>query len=303
MKATDLAVLEEGNHLDITFGIPPQTVEGLPLKEIGGVDLRVGPNPNPNGWNTDEWAASATSVSVPTPQGPGPVLATVPVNQFVGHEVIVAVRVTNPRGRDAGWSEFKTFNVQPPLPDPANFHVAQDPKGVAITWNAAGPSQIRIYRQLIELAKPETGKPQQKPVLLATATETNYTDISAEFGNTYRYSIQAVRDKLESNLVGPETIALTTQFPAPVPTGLNASVGIGSVELAWTRNTEAEFKEYRVLRSEEGGPFTELVRGLEAPVYSDHATQTGKHYRYEVIAVDQNRIPSPPSAPVEITAP
>jgi fibronectin type 3 domain-containing protein len=88
-----------------------------------------------------------------------------------------------------------------------------------------------------------------------------------------------------------------------VPSGLTASIGIGAVELAWTRNTESDFKEYRVLRSEEGGPFVEVARGLDAPIYSDRAIQTGKHYRYQVLAVDEGGRPSAPCEPVEIIAP
>jgi hypothetical protein len=293
MRATDLTVVELGNQLDINFTIPPQTTEGLPLKEIGGVDLRVGPAPS-NGWNQDEWAKSATRVDVPTPANPGPVRATIPVNKFIGSEVIVAARVSNPKGKNDGWSNFKTFSAQPPLPDPTNFHVAADRKGVALTWNASGPSQFRIFRKTEQ---------EQKPVLLATATEPNYIDISAEFGKTYQYTIQAVRDQVESNVVGPQTITPIDKFPPAVPTGLTASIGIGTVELAWNRNSESDFKEYRVLRSEEAGPFVEIARGLDAPVYSDHAVQSGKHYRYEVLAVAQNGYASAPCAPVGIAAP
>ena len=277
---TDLAVVEQGDNLDITFTIPPLTTEGLPLKEIGGVELRVGPGPS-NGWNVDEWAKSATRVDVPTPEKPGPVQAMVPVSKFVGNEVIVAVRVTNPKGRDAGWSDPKTFDVKPPLADPTNFQVAADPKGVALSWSASGSESISDLSQ--------DGASNQKPVLLATATEPNYIDISAEFGKTYQYSIQAVRDNIESNVVGPETITPSDIFPPAVPSGLTASIGIGAVELAWNRNTESDFKEYRVLRSEEGGPFVEIAHGLDAPIYSDHAIQTGKHYRYEVLAVAAER--------------
>ena len=293
MRATDLTAVERGDHLEINFTIPPQTTEGLPLKEIGGVDLRVGPAPA-NGWNQDEWANSATSIIVPTPAAPGPVQAMIPVSKFIGKEVVVGARVTNPKGRDAGWSNFKTLSVQPPLADPADFQAAADRKGVALTWNASGPSQFRIFRKTEQ---------EQKPALLATATEPNYIDISAEFGKTYQYFIQAVRDNIESNVVGPATITPIDKFPPAVPTGLTASIGIGTIELAWNRNTESDFKEYRVLRSEENRPFAEIARGLDAPVYSDHAVQSGKRYRYEVLAVAQNGFASVPSAPVSIVAP
>jgi hypothetical protein len=292
-RVNDLALVEQGDNLDITFTIPPVTTEGLPLKEIGAVDLRVGPSSS-NGFNVDEWASSAMSVNVPTPPGPGPVQAMVPVSKFVGKEVIAAVRLSNPKGRDSGWSDFKTFEVKPPLADPTNFHVAADPKGVALTWSAPAPAQFRIFRKTEQ---------QPKPVLLATATEPNYVDISADYGKTYQYSIQAIRDNIESNVVGPETITPIDTFPPAVPSGLTASIGIGAVELAWTRNTESDFKEYRVLRSEEGGPFVEIVRGLDAPIYSDHAVQSGKHYRYQVLAVDEGGRASAPCEPVEIIAP
>jgi hypothetical protein len=293
-RVTDLAVVEQGANLAIAFSIPQQTTEGLPLKEIGGVELRVGPNPANNTWNADQWAKSATRVDVPTPENPGPVLATVPVNKFIGSEVIVAVRVTNPKGRDAGWSDAKIYDVVPPLADPANFHVAADPKGVAITWSAPAPSQFRVFRKTEQ---------QSKPVLLATATEPNYIDVSAEYGKTYQYTLQAVRDKIESNIVGPETITPIDTFPPDVPSGLTASVGIGTVELAWNRNTESDFKEYRVLRSEDGGPFVEIARGLDAPIYSDHAIQSGKRYRYEVLSADEGGRASQPCQPVEIIGP
>ncbi len=293
MRTPDLAVAERGDNLDITFTIPPLTVEGLPLKEVGPIDLRVGPGPS-NGWNVDEWAASATSVAVPTPAGPGPVEAMLPVNKLIGKQVIAAVKVASPKGRDAGWSDFKTFDVQTPLADPTDFKVMADPKGVALTWSASAVSQFRIFRKTEQ---------QPKPVLLATVTAPNYIDISAEFGKTYQYSIQAARGTVESNIAGPVSITPIDIFPPAVPSGLTASIGIGAIELAWTRNTESDFNEYRVLRSVEGGPFVEIARGLDAPVYSDHALQTGKHYRYEIVAVDQDGHVSAPSVPVEIIAP
>jgi hypothetical protein len=293
MHVTGLIVVEQGNNLDIDFTIPPQTTEGLPLKEIGGVELRVGPGPS-NGWNADEWAKSSTRIDVPTPATPGPVHATVSASKFIGNEVVVAVKVSNPNGRDAGWSDTKIFDVKPPLADPTNFHVVADPKGVALTWSASGPSQFRIFRK---------AEQQQRPILLATATEPNYVDISAEFGKSYQYSIQAVRDNIESNIVGPETITPINEFPPAVPSGLTASIGIGAVELAWNRNTESNFNEYRVLRSEQGGPFVEIAHGLDAPIYSDHNIQSGKRYLYEVVAVAQNGHTSAPCEPVVIIAP
>ncbi len=220
--------------------------------------------------------------------------AELPVANFIDRDVIVAVRVTNPKGRDAGWSDFKTIHVEPPLATPVDFHVAATAHGVQLTWRAAESGDFRIFRK---------AEQQTRPTVLATATEPNYIDISAEYGKTYQYSVQGLRGKVESNVAGPETITPVDTFPPEVPSGLTASVGLGAVELAWTRNTEADFKEYRVVRSEEGGPFVEIAAGLEAPTYSDRAVQSGKRYRYQVSALDQVGNQSAPCAPVEIVAP
>ncbi len=291
-RVTDLSVVERGPNLDFNFTIDPRSTEGVPIEEIGGVELRAGPSPA-NGWSEDEWLKSSKRVDVPTPDQPGPVHAELPVASFVGREIVVAVRVMNPKGRDAGWSAFKTVQVEPPLATPSDFQVAASAKGVALSWRAAGISEFRVYRK---------SEQQLRPVVLATATEPSYVDISAEYGKTYQYSIQGVRGTVESDVAGPLTITPIDVFPPEVPSGLTASVGLGAVELAWARNTESDFKEYRIFRSEEGGPFVEIARGLDAPTYSDHAVQSGKHYRYQVSAVDQLGNVSAPSAPVEITA-
>jgi hypothetical protein len=292
-RVIDLAVVEHGASLDLDFSIAPLTTEGVPLTEIGSVELRVGPAGS-NGFSQDEWVKGSTRVDVPTPDKPGPVHAEFPVANFVDKDVVVAVRVTNPKGRDAGWSDFKTFHVEQPVATPADFHVAATAKGIELTWRAAVPGEFQIFRKTDQ---------QQRPSVLATATASPYVDISAEYGKTYQYSIQSLRGKVESDVAGPETITPVDTFPPEIPSGLAASVGLGAVELAWTRNAEPDFKEYRIFRSEQGGPFVEIARGLDAPTYSDHAIQGGKHYRYQVSAVDEIGNESARSAPVEITAP
>jgi hypothetical protein len=292
LRVIDLTVLEIGPNFDFNFTIAPLTTEGIALKEIGSVDLRVGPSPS-DGFNLDEWLKTSSRVDMPTPDKPGPVHAEFPVASFIDKDVIAAVRVTNPKGRDAGWSDFKTIHVERPLATPADFHVAATAKGVELSWRAAGINEFRIFRKT-EL--------QPRPIPLATATESPYVDISAEYGKTYQYSVQGVHGTAESDVAGPQSITPVDTFPPEVPSSLTASAGLGAVELAWTRNTEPDFKEYRILRSEEGGPFVEIARGLNAPAYSDATVQSGKHYRYEVTAIDEIGNPSAPSAPVEITA-
>ena len=112
-----------------------------------------------------------------------------------------------------------------------------------------------------------------------------------------------------ATLPSPEAVVQLTSTgefnvaPPAIPAGLTVSAGLGSVELAWERNTEPDFKEYRVYRSEAEGPFAQIAAGLEAPSYSDHNIESGKRYRYRVQALDQAGNASEPSDPVEAIAP
>ena len=292
-QVPDLAAVERGDRIDITFSIPPLTTEGLALTEIGSVELLAGPSPA-NGWNVNEWIAGAQRVDAAAPSKPGPVRASVPAAGFVGKDVVVGVRLSNAKGRFSQWSDFKTVSVEQPLATPADLRVAPVPEGVQVSWNASNATQFRVYRKVGE---------ESKQALLATVAEPSYLDTTTEYGKTYQYSVQALRDKVESDPTGPASIIPKDIFPPRVPSGLTASAGVGAVELAWERNTESDFKEYRVFRSENGGPFAPIAQGLEAPNYSDRNVGSGKRYRYRISAVDQIGNESMPCDPVEVTIP
>jgi fibronectin type 3 domain-containing protein len=165
---------------------------------------------------------------------------------------------------------------------------------VRLAWNAPNENAFRIFRKAGD---------QQTPTLLGTSDKPEYLDAVIEYGKTYQYYVQAIHDKTESDVVESNSIAPKDVFPPRVPTGLTASPGVGAVELAWTRNTEPDFKEYRVLRSEENAAFVQIADGLVGPAYSDRQVQPGKHYRYRVSALDQAGNQSDPSEPVEVSMP
>lgn len=292
-RITDLTAVERGDRIDVRFTIPSETTEGLTLREVGAIDLRVGPSAGAP-FNVNTWANDAKQIVVQASDKPGPITTGFPAAQFVGKDVIVSVRVANANGRFSEWSNLATLSVEPPVATPSGFTVQASAQGVSLTWNAPPTEQFRIFRRTAE---------QRAPVLLATANDTKYTDSTAEYGKTYDYYVQAVHNKAESDVAGPETITPQDVFPPHVPTGLTASAGLGAIELAWDRNTEPDFKEYRVYRSEAGGPFMQIAAGLEAPNYSDHNVESGKKYRYRVIALDQVGNVSQPCEPVEATAP
>ncbi len=292
-RVSDLTAVQRGAKIVVRFTIPPLTTEGLVLKQIGSIELRLGPTPA-TGFQAADWAAGAERIDVsPLPQ-PGAVHAERSVQDFVGKEVLVGVRVGNTKGRMSDWSNFFPVTVEPPLAKPANLRAEPVPEGVRLTWNAPNQTAFRVFRKAGE---------QKEPSLLATSDKPEYVDTSTEYGKTYQYYVQGIHDKTESEIVESNSLTPQDIFPPQVPAGLTASAGIGAVELAWNRNAETDFKEYRVLRSEENGPYIQIAAGLEAPAYSDRKIESGKHYRYRVSAVDQTGNQSEPSEPVEVIAP
>jgi hypothetical protein len=292
-RIVDLTAVERGDKIDIHFSVPKLTTEGMVLKEIGSVDLRIGPSPS-GGFNTNDWANGAQKINVSPLPKPGDARAEQPARDLVGKELLVGVRLGNTKGRMSDWSNIVPITIEAPLAKPVDVKAEGVPEGVRLTWNEPNLTAFRIFRKAEE---------QKEPTLLGTSDKPEYVDTTTEFGKTYQYYVQGIHDKTESDVVQSNSITTKDIFPPQVPTGLTASVGIGAIELAWTRNTESDFKEYRVFRSEENGPYIQIAAGLEGPVYSDRQIQSGKHYRYQVSAVDQAGNQSQPSEPIEVTAP
>ena len=292
-KVTDLSAVERGDKIAVHFTIGALTTEGLGLKSVGSVELRIGAG-TVGGFKVDQWAAEAKRVEIPALTGPGPVDANARATDFAGKQVFVAVRVGNTKGRMSEWSNVAVVNVEQPLAAPVEFKAESMPEGVGLSWKAPNENLFRVYRK--EAQDKET-------TLLGTTDKPEYLDTTSEYGKTYDYYVQGVHDKTESDAVGPAHISPKDIFPPRVPTGMTASVGINAIELAWERNTESDFKQYRVYRSEEGGPFVKVAEGLEGPAYSDKQVSSGKHYRYRITAEDQSGNESKPSEPIEATAP
>jgi hypothetical protein len=293
-QISDLTAVERGSRIDVTFTIPPLTTEGLTLTSIGSVDLRVGPNASPT-FQPDQWSSTAQRISdVATPAGPGFIRAPVPAQQFIGQDVVIAVRIGNSKGRFSSWSNPAVLHVGQPVATPAGLKAEASAQGVELTWTAAPDVQFRLYRKAAE---------EKQPSLLGSSGQPNYLDSTAEYGKAYEYYVEGVHEKAVSDTAGPVAITPKDTFPPAVPAALTASAGLGAVELAWERNTESDFKEYRVFRAEGAGAFSQIADGLVAPSYSDRGVDSGKHYRYRVAAVDQAGNASEPSNPVEVTAP
>jgi hypothetical protein len=288
---TDLRVVELGDRLVVDFTIPPLTTEGLVLTRLGSVELRIGPGTSP--FDPDRWSESAAQWPVAADKT-GPVHTDVPVARWVGQEVVIGVRVINPKGRPSGWSNLVSMRIAAPVPTPSDVAARSDPRGARITWSSPEHS-FRIFRK---------GPGDKEAVQAGTSDKPEYVDATAQYGTTYEYSVQALAGAAESEMTGPVAVTPRDVFPPAVPSGLSAIAGIGAIELTWDRNTEPDLKGYRVYRTPAAsGKFEPVADFVDTPAYSDRQVETGKQYRYAVSAIDLAGNESPMSTAVEITAP
>ena len=279
-RVTDLRAAEYGDKILVEFTLPALTTEGLALSKVRSVELRV-----------SSGAASQT-VNLKA-AGPGPIRDEIGAGEWIGKDVLLTVRATGPKGKTSEWSNAVPLAVGVPLGVPANLAAENVAEGVRLRWQGSGP-RYRVFRA-------STGP---APERLAESDRPEYVDTTTNYGNTYRYFVQAVTaDGLRQSEIS-EVAAITPRdtFPPAVPAGLSAVAAMGSVELAWQRNTEDDFRGYNVYRSTEGAAFEKIAALIDAPTYSDRQVVTGKRYSYTAAAVDQAGNESARSQPVEVTA-
>jgi fibronectin type 3 domain-containing protein len=150
--------------------------------------------------------------------------------------------------------------------------------------------KYRIFRAIAD------GTPER----LSESDRPEFIDETTEYDKTYRYQIQAITDDLHGSVVSePVSCTPTDIFPPAVPGALTAILGVSTIELAWTRNSEKDFKGYNVYRSVDGGPFERIAEAVPAPSFSDSKIEPGKKYTYAVSAVDVKGNESPRSTPAE----
>src|SRR5262249_12805967 len=141
------------------------------------------------------------------------------------------------------------------------------------------------------------------PERFAETDQPEYVDDTTQYGMRYRYIVQAIGDETHQSLPG-ESMPITPEdhFPPATPGAVTAVGGVNSVELAWTRNAESDFKGYNVYRGEGAGPLQKIASLIAAPSYSDTKVEPGKRYRYSISAVDVVGNESAQSMPIEALA-
>lgn len=180
-----------------------------------------------------------------------------------------------------------TGDVTPPS-EPGNLAVSDlSTDSVSLVWNASndvgGVVGYRVYRDTF---------------LVATVSETAFTDPTLTSGNTYSYGVVAF--DAAGNTSSEATISVTAlgmdNVPPTIPGNLAAVPGLSHMVLSWDAATDAVgVTGYRILR--DGNEVT-TVASLS---YTDTNLPSGTEFDYEVLAFDAVGNMSSPAQVTEST--
>jgi hypothetical protein len=292
---TDLAVVERGDRLWITFKIPARTTDQVAIKNFSEIDLRIGPAPAP--FDFAAWAPTAKQypVSLPPPNDPNDpqpvsISTQVPASAVVGQHLVVAVRTAVKHDHYSSWSNRVLLDLVAPLEPPA-VKAEATAQGVALSWPAQREGlTYRISRRSLA---------DKQPVVIGTSDKPRFVDTSAQSDIEYRYTVAASQGSAESLPSDLVTITPIDTFAPSVPAGVTALSGPDSIEVSWQRSPEPDLQGYYVYRSVDGAPFEKQGAVVGLPAYSDRKLEHGKTYRYEISAIDKKNNESDKSSPAE----
>jgi len=135
-RGENLVAVERGSNIIVHVTLPTLTTEGVVLKQSVRLDLRIGPKPN-GPFNADAWAAGAKPIGGATTAN-GIAAYKIPATEWIGKQVLIAVKIIGANGRDAGWSSPTTLTVVAPPEQPRDLSAEAVPQGVRLAWHGAG---------------------------------------------------------------------------------------------------------------------------------------------------------------------
>jgi hypothetical protein len=284
-QVSDLAAVELGGKIVITFHTPPRTTDNLAIKRFSEIDLRIGPAMVPFDFQTWADTAKPYSLNPPSPSDPldpQPIAMTesIPVAGLLGQHVAIAVRTAVKRGDHySAWSNRVVLDVLPPLSAPASLKLVSAAEGVVIEWE--GVESAKSYRISRQAPSDKTAAE------IGSAEQPHFVDTTAQFETQYSYAVVALNGGVESPPSEAVKITPLDKFPPSVPGGVTALAGPESIEISWQRSPETDLQGYYVYRSVNGGEFERQGAMLSLPAYSDRQVEHGKSYRYVVNSVDK----------------
>lgn len=315
----DLAVVQQGPRLLLSFTYPATTPAGTALEGISSVQIlsatrqataegQASPM-DPRAFTTaakpvqtvagaDLTAATSGSridVALPLPAAPagGPPQAS-----------YFAVRTFGKNGDESDLSNVVAVVPKTPPAAPERITVTARADGVQVEWSPVegATAGYNVYRRGAQ------ERAHGKPVHTSGAQERSWLDTTARFGQSYIYTVTALAQQqpiLESAITSEHEVRYADRFAPPPPTELVALAERGRVRLVWRPSEAEDLAGYLVYRRSDAAGEWERVTPQpgEAAEFVDTGVRSGRTYFYRVTAVDQAGNESTPGNEVRTIAP
>jgi hypothetical protein len=332
-RVRDLTAAQRGSKIEITFVLPQETTEGLPIERPPDVEMRIGPGPDP--WDEAAWVANSERIPVPAWE-------PLPTSSAAARETAKSVGAAGASGgmtaaqlrraarqtAAATVAQRREWYSRAVAVDAAAYTGKSEligvkvhgPKGRDDGWSfvsldvlpplpvpqgvAASDAKNAVHLQWTAEA-PRFRVFRKRPAdadwtQIGESTQPAFDDATAGYGSAWEYSVESVRQAgerwLESERSEAVTFTPTDRFAPEQPAGLSVVAGAMTIELSWNSVPDADVAGYRVYR---GG--VKIADGLTAAVYSDKDVTAGSRYVYQISAVDTAGNESEKSAAAEVT--
>jgi len=313
----DLAARQQGSQILLSFGYPQASASGTALGGIAKVELWEVARPTTGDkiepldarqftplaklrleLKESDLAAITTGdrlvVALPLP--PMEAGKPIPASYF-------AVKTQGKEGDPSDFSNIVSLVPKAPPKAPERVVVTARADGVQVEWSAVegATAGYNVYR------RDASTRTSGQPLFQASATDLKYLDATAQFGQSYIYSVTAVTQReplLESPITTEREVRYQDRFAPDAPKELVALAEPQQIRLVWRASDATDVAGYLVFRRTGEGAFEKITpQPVPTPGHIDTHVVAGQAYGYRVVAVDSAGNESDPSSEARTSAP
>ncbi len=214
-----------------------------------------------------------------------------------------AVKTQGKVGDPSDFSNVVGLLPKAPPSAPERVVVTARAEGVQVEWAAVegATAGYNVYR------RDASTRTSTTPLFQASPSDKVYLDTTAQFGQSYIYSVTSVSQReplLESPVTTEREVRYQDRFPPDSPKELVALAEPTQIRLVWRASEAGDVSGYVVYRRVGEGAWEKLTpEPLPAPEHIDTKVASGQTYSYRIVALDGAGNESDPSAPARTTVP
>jgi fibronectin type 3 domain-containing protein len=206
-------------------------------------------------------------------------------------------------GDPSDFSNVVALLPKAPPAAPERVVVTARAEGVQVEWAAVegATAGYNVYR------RDASTRTSTQPLFQASPTERSYLDATAQFGQSYIYSVTSVSQReplLESPVTTEREVRYQDRFPPDTPKELVALAEPTQIRLVWRASEAADVSGYVVSSARRGSAWRSLTpEPLPTPEHIDTKVASGQTYSYRIVALDAAGNESDPSTPARTSVP